>query len=182
MMWKISNSGDPKALAVVDGLGRFSKFGPHYSRRSPGSKTFTGVGRELVLLSECGSAVWAVVHQRIPHPPHSGSSRKGHVRIIKNRYVWRNMLFRNLGTELSSDLIREASRLTYSIWPEKYGSLPGECLRTEVNSKAVKSTNPGYCYICAGWLRGERKRNMLFLYAPENEILWDLGCDLGGPK
>lgn len=50
MTWLLSSSSDPRALAVVDGTGPFAEFGPHYSRRTPGSKTFTGVGREIVLL------------------------------------------------------------------------------------------------------------------------------------
>ena len=48
--WRLSSSSDPLALAVVDGLGKFKRFGPHYSRRTPGSKTFTGVGQEIVLV------------------------------------------------------------------------------------------------------------------------------------
>ena len=55
-MWSLSSSSDPAALAVVDGLGKFHRFGPHYSRRSPGSKTFTGVGQEIVLVSQNGRA------------------------------------------------------------------------------------------------------------------------------
>jgi hypothetical protein len=38
--------------------------GPHYSRRTPGSKTFTGVGQEIVLVTQDFRAVWAVVRQR----------------------------------------------------------------------------------------------------------------------
>lgn len=34
--WRLSSSSDPVALAIVDGLGRWSAAGPHYSRRTPG--------------------------------------------------------------------------------------------------------------------------------------------------
>lgn len=44
MSWLLSSSSDKRALAVVDGLGKFRRYGPHYSRRTPGSKTFTGCG------------------------------------------------------------------------------------------------------------------------------------------
>ena len=64
MRWEISSSSDPRALQVVDGTGPFEGLGPHYSRRTPGSRTFTGVGQEVVLVSSCGRAVWAVVRQR----------------------------------------------------------------------------------------------------------------------
>lgn len=73
--WLLSSSSDPAALAVVDGLGKFARFGPHYSRRTPGSKTFTGVGQEIVLLHSSGRAVWACVRQRTPSLAGTGSSR-----------------------------------------------------------------------------------------------------------
>jgi len=39
-------------------------------------------------------------------------------------------------------------------------------LRTEIGLRHVRSTNPGYCYLMAGWERGETKRDNLFLWAP----------------
>jgi len=48
--WLLSSSSDPRAPAIVDGTGTHKRHGPHYSRRTPGSKTFTGVGREVVLI------------------------------------------------------------------------------------------------------------------------------------
>jgi hypothetical protein len=167
MRWLLSSSSDPKALAVVDGTGRFEGMGAHYSRRSPGSRTFTGCGQEIVLVSECGCAVWAVVRQRTPARAGSGTSRGRKKATDANTvFVWRNMLFRNLGTSLSSDLIRLATVDTYRLWVERYGEMPLEPLRTEVDVTKIKSTNPGYCYQKAGWLKGEQKRNKLFLYAP----------------
>lgn len=165
--WRISSSSDPVALSIVDGTGKHAGNGPHYSRRTPGSKTFTGVGQEVVLVTEDGNAVWAVVYQRTPGKRGSGASRgRNGTTDAAPRFVWRNMLFRNLGAELSSELIKAATRETYRLWHEKYGTLPTERLRTEVDTKAIKSRNPGYCYQCAGWLKGERKGRKLFLYAP----------------
>ncbi len=97
MTWRLSSSSDPAALAIVDGTGEFAQFGAHYSRRSRGSRTFTGVGQEVVLVTNCGRAVWAVVRQRTPAPRGSGSSRGRSGQTAATRYVWRNMLFRNLG-------------------------------------------------------------------------------------
>lgn len=165
-MWLLSSSSDPRALAVVDGLGEFEAHGPHYSRRTPGSRTFTGVGREIVLLHESGRAVWAVVEQRTPAPRGSGSSRGRDGETIARPTVWRNMLFRNLGAGLSSGLIRAATDETYKQWVVRYGSLPATRLRTEIGVRKIRSTNPGACYQLAGWERGPRRRGILFYYAP----------------
>ena len=167
MLWLQSSSSDPRALAVVDGLGLFSAHGPHYSRRSPGSRTFTGVGQEIVLVTECGRAVWACVRQRTPTARGSGASRgRTGVTDERPRYVWRNMLFRNLGAGLSSDLIRAATATTYAAWAERYGSLPEERLRTEVDTRRIRSTNPGCCYLKAGWERDRVVAGKLYLLAP----------------
>jgi hypothetical protein len=169
-MWFLSSSSDPRALAVVDGLGCFEEYGPHYSRRTPGSKTFTGIGQEVVLVSEDCRAVWAVVRQRTPSARGTGSSRgRTGVADPKPRYVWRNMLFRNLESRLgkSSDLIRSAVLKTYEEWVIRYGALPEERLRTEVDTRRVKSRNPGYCYLMAGFAKDRIVRGKLYLYAPE---------------
>lgn len=168
MTWLLSSSSDPMALAVVDGLGPFAEYGPHYSRRTPGSRTFTGIGQEIVLVTDCGRAVWACVYQRTPSRAGSGNSRgRTGEPDTKPRFLWRNMLFRNLGAGRSSDLIKEALETTYREWAIRYGTIPSERLRTEVDVKSVKSENPGYCYIAAGWepigvVRGKR-----YLYAPQ---------------
>jgi len=76
------------------------------------------------------------------------------------------MLFRNLGSALSSDLIRAALPKTYEEWVKRYGALPKERLRTEIDIRAVKSTNPGYCYKMAGWTVDRVVRGKLYLWAP----------------
>lgn len=168
--WLLSSSSDPRALAVVDGLGEFAAHGAHYSRRTPGSRTFTGVGQEVVLVTECGRAVWAVVRQRTPAARGTGASRgRGGEPDRVTRYVWRNMLFRNLGAGLSSDLIRGALAETYRHWLDRYDELPEERLRTEVDTRAIRSTNPGCCYLLAGWERDRVVRGKLYLWAPPRQ-------------
>lgn len=165
--WLLSSSSDRRALDVVDGCGVCEGHGPHYSRRTPGSKTFTGVGREIVLVTDCGRAVWACVYQATPMVRGSGQSR-GRVGETdrKARYLWRNMMFRNLGAGLSSELIKSALDRTYEEWIKRYGGLPAERLRTEVDTTRVKSANPGYCYRMAGWEPDKIVRGKLYLYAP----------------
>lgn len=79
-------------------------------------------------------------------------------------FVWRKYLddggqlgvncaaFRNESDRLSSELIREAVEVAWRRWP-------GERLFTFVDPRKVRSTNPGYCFIRAGWRRcGVTKR------------------------
>ena len=165
--WLLSSSSDRRALDVVDGAGVFAGMGAHYSRRTPGSRTFTGVGQEIVLVTDCGRAVWAVVRQRTPSARGTGGSRgRTGTADTKPRYVWRNMVFRNLGAGLSSDLIHDALAATYREWAKRYGALPLETLRTEIGIKSVRSSNPGYCYKMAGWHSPRVVRGKLYLTAP----------------
>jgi hypothetical protein len=165
-MWSLSSSSDRRALDVVDGMGAFDGAGPHYSRRTPGSKTFTGIGREIVLVTDCGRAVWSVVYQRTPQRRGSGGSRGRAGDRDDAPMVWRNNVFRNLGAGLSSLLIESAVAATLAAWVTRYGGLPAEPLRTEIDTRAVRSTNPGYCYWVAGWRRGECHRGKLIMWAP----------------
>lgn len=172
MRWILSSSSDPVALSIVDGTGQHRGAGAHYSRRTPGSKTFTGVGQEVVLVTEDLTAVWAVVRQRTPTRAGSGASRgRDGQTDTAPTYVWRNMMFRNLGRCLSSDLIWSATIETYHQWASRYGSLPNERLRTEIGIRKIRSTNPGYCYQMAGWKKGPTRRNILFLFAPNPATL-----------
>jgi hypothetical protein len=168
--WRLSSSSDPAALRIVDGTGPFDGCGPHYSRRTPGSKTFTGVGQEIVLVHQDG-AVWAVVRQRVPAPRGSGTSRGRTGMTAETRYVWRNMMFRNLSSLRASELIRSAVMKTARYWVERYGELPTEDLRTEVRISAVRSEVPGYSYRRAGWVKVQKSpRDMLYLRCPRPQL------------
>jgi len=166
-MWQLSSSSDRRALNIVDGTGPHAGCGPHYSRRTPGSKTFTGCGQEIVLVTECGRAVWACVRQRTPVARGAGSARGRGGSGQVTKFVFRNSMFRNLGAGLSSDLIISATEETYRRWVERYGSLPPERLRTEIGIKEIRSTNPGYCYLMAGWTVDRVVRGKRYLWAPE---------------
>jgi len=168
--WQLSSSSDRVALDIVDGTGPWEGNGPHYSRRTPGSKTFTGVGQEIVLVHPSGAA-WAVVRQRTPAPRGTGGSRGRSGETAPTAYVWRNMMFRNLGNERSSDLIRSAVEMTVHSWIDRYGFLPEEPMRTEIDASAVRSDLPGYSYRRAGWKTMKRKGRMLYLRCPGTQIV-----------
>lgn len=73
-------------------------------------------------------------------------------------FVWRKFIdasgqtgvncavFRNCSQWQSSELIRQACALAWWRWPEKR-------LYTYVNADAIRSSNPGYCFLAAGWHR-----------------------------
>jgi DNA modification methylase len=66
-------------------------------------------------------------------------------------------VFRNEGVELSSGLIKEAVAIARRRWPD-------ERFYTYVDADRVRSTNPGYCFIAAGWQRcGETKSGLIVL-------------------
>jgi hypothetical protein len=129
-----------------------SMFERHYSaakslrlRRERGTKLIAGPGFKLVLATPC---------------------RRG-------LFVWRKFLsadgqqgvncavFRNEGAGLSSDLIRAADALADQRWP-------GERHYTYVNPRAVRSTNPGFCFLQAGWRRcGITKHRKLLILERE---------------
>jgi hypothetical protein len=124
-VWREVKDGNDTARTIFDG---------HYSRihyrdgRRP--KLFVGPGEKMVLVTAEADAL----------------------------FIWRKFLsnngqqgvncavFRNESRFLSSDLIREVSRLAWERWP-------GERLYTYVNPRKVKSSNPGYCFTMAGWRR-----------------------------
>jgi hypothetical protein len=71
-------------------------------------------------------------------------------------FVWRKFIsddgqegvncamFRNESSILSSSLILAAEAMAWLRWP-------GERLYTYVNPRKIRSTNPGFCFIKAGW-------------------------------
>jgi len=101
----------------------------HYSRQSVGDKQFVAPGETIVLLSYDLKAlfVW----------------RKAKYRQDNQKGV-ECTIFRNEGKSLSSDLIKEAEQFAWKRWKN-------ERLFTYIDSDKIKSTNPGHCFIKAGW-------------------------------
>ena len=127
--WIEIKDGDERGRRIFDG---------HYSRyvykdgRKP--KLFVGPGEKMVLVTpECDALfVWRKFI--------SGDDQQGINCAI----------FRNESEHLSSDLIQQACGLAWNRWP-------GERLYTYVNAKKIRSTNPGYCFLKAGWRRLEHR-------------------------
>ena len=121
--WVISHDMNPKAQELAD---------RHYSRKTPGSKKgFIGPGEKLVLLSPRGDALFTWLRSRADY---RGDKIDGVNCTI----------FRNEGPVLSSKLILEAEKFAHDRWP-------GLKLFTYVSKAKVKSKNPGWCFIKAGW-------------------------------
>ncbi len=141
--WWRTVDGDAIALDI---------FRRHYSRqvyrdgRRP--RLFVGPGEKLVLLSLDQRAlfVWRKFKDECV------DERTGERQAGVNCAV-----FRREGGIRSSDLIREADDIAWERWP-------GERHYTYVAPKKVRSTNPGYCFLVAGWRRcGTTKSGLVVL-------------------
>lgn len=126
MIWRASHRADPAALILAD---------RHYNRQKIGSPQFVPPGRCVVLLAECGRALWVTSWPFAQYVRHAWAG------------AWVNSCFRNEGAGLSSDLIRQAVAATRSVWePPPLG------LVTFVDAaKTRRKRDPGRCYRRAGF-------------------------------
>ncbi len=120
---------------VKDGDDRVRQiFDRHYSRyryrdgRNP--LLFVGPGAKMVLVTVNLDAIFAW---------RKFISRDGQQGV-------NCAIFRNESEILSSELITEADRLADDRWP-------GERHYTYVDPRRIRSTNPGCCFLKAGWRR-----------------------------
>lgn len=127
MNWYSIKDGNDVARGIFD---------RHYSRRryrdGRRSRKFVGPGEYMVLMNVQGTAllIW-----------------KRFIETGRTEPIGVNCaVFRNESATRSSDLILEAERFAWERWPS-------ERLYTYVNPAAIRSTNPGYCFIVAGWTR-----------------------------
>ena len=125
----------------------------HYSRQQPGSPQFCRPGHNIVLRTALGDAVW-VTWQGIRDDGFD---------------AWECTIFRNESLYLSSELIKEAIQISLETW----GKAPKDGIITTVDSRKVRSINPGCCFKKAGFKRiGETKCNkrIILQYKPEWNI------------
>lgn len=122
-------------------------FKKHYSRyiyadgRDP--KLLIGPGEKLLLINPACTAILAW--------------RKF---MSKNNQIGINCaIFRNESDQLSSELIVAAEKIAWAKWKNE------SRLYTYINSKKIKSTNPGYCFLMAGWKKCgiTKKRKLIIL-------------------
>lgn len=125
-------------IRVRDGhLTALSVFDRHYtSRRKHLRKVaqFVGPGEKCVLLTACARALF--VWRRFIDDMDDGSGKRQEGRCCS--------VFRNEGAGLSSDLIRAADAHAWAEWP-------GERHYTTVDAEEIRSSNPGFCFMQAGW-------------------------------
>jgi hypothetical protein len=125
-------------LPFTDGLIRTHHFDPemafladrHYSRQSPGARQFAGNGEKIVLRDSAGLVLFVWLKQQFRADGLLG---------------FNDQWFRNESSRLASDIILEAETFAF----ERWGG--GEAF-TMVDSRKIKSSNPGCCYKKAGWL------------------------------
>lgn len=129
--WRMARDGDPIALRI---------FGRHYTARAFADgrvrRLFVGPGEKLVLIAHDDSALFA--WRRFV-------SMDDQVGVCCS-------VFRNEGAALSSTLIREADELADGCWPAEVRHY------TYVAPSRVASSNPGYCFLMAGWRRAGRTK------------------------
>lgn len=168
-LWLITDKGDPRALALVDGVTTNGR--PHYSRQKPGSRQFTRNGQNLVFITADGLAVWVTFR---PTP--------GKAARPDGLDAWECVLFRNEGPVRSSALIREAVTLSLALW----APWPRDGFITFIKPECVRSNIPGYCFRRAGWVRwGAAADGKPRLRAPKPHSTrawheWEFAGDRGG--
>lgn len=134
--WRQVFDGNDAARSIYD---------RHYSRRRYADgrkpKLFVGPGEKLVLVTQTWDALFVWRKYK------SDDGQQG-VNCAA---------FRNESERLSSELIFEACEIAWQRWP-------GERLFTYVNPRRIRSSNPGYCFLMAGFRKcGETKRNKLVI-------------------
>lgn len=138
-IWIPVRDGNRTALAIYD---------RHYTSRRAHVRRidqFVGPGEPMVLLSPCARALFVWRKHK---------SDDGQLGVCC-------AVFRNEGAGVSSDLIRAADALAFDRWP-------GERHYTYVDARRIRSTNPGYCFLMAGWRRCgiTKKRRLVILERP----------------
>ena len=134
-IWWLTKDGDRTCLALYE-----RHYSCYHYRDGRKRYLFCGPGEKIVLRTGEGDAL----------------------------FVWRKFkdasgqqgincaVFRNESTHQSSKLIRQADRIADCIWP-------GERHYTYVDSARIRSTNPGCCFLAAGWRRCGRTKGGLIV-------------------
>ena len=135
-LWYLTKDGDVSCIDLYE-----RHYSCYHCKDGRKRTQFVGPGESIVLRTERADAV----------------------------FVWRKFIddsgqqgvncavFRNESPHLSSELVRQADAIADHVWP-------GERHYTFVRAEAVRSANPGYCFIRAGWRRcGKTGSGLLIL-------------------
>ena len=115
----------------------------HYSRRHRGRERYMLPGRKMVLRNTAGTILFGWLWQQ---------------ERMDNQIGFNCAIFRNESARRSSDIILEAESLAFAKWGANR-------VFTYVNPRRIRSTNPGYCFQCAGWHKEGISKNGLILLA-----------------
>lgn len=131
MIWRKVAKSNPIAVSLAN---------RHYSRIAFGKqgRMMGPPGQLLCLLTEDQRAIW------VSHWPYS-------IYALDRLDAYRCTMFRNEGRDLSSSLILEAMRITEEEWNSE--GPPIDQWITWVAPDLISSSNPGYCFKRAGWVR-----------------------------
>lgn len=128
--WITIADGDPRAAAIYSRHYSCHRYGdrrrsdPTYRNRH----LIIGPGEKTLMLGRDGRSIFAW-RRFIDDSGQNGVN---------------NCIFHRESGPLASEQILAGVRFAWSRWP-------GERLYTYVDPDGVRSTNPGYCYIMAGW-------------------------------
>ena len=123
--WQVRSKRDRAALAIFDG---------HYSCQTHPPGEVGPPGRKIVLVSPCERALWC---SHWPDP----------TLTLDKLDAFRCSVFHSTGDGLASEQIEAAMLLTLDRW----GEPPRDGWVTWVDTRKVRSANPGYCFKRAGW-------------------------------
>jgi|SRR5215831_8893479 len=133
----------------------FALYQRHYSAakgarwRRPGNTNVTSAGQTMVLLSQCGRALFVWLRCSIPR--------------LDGQTGVSCAVFRNEGPDLSSDLIREADTLAWRRWPDEarhFTYVDAE----KTTRRRSKRAAAGACFRHAGWREcGASKTGLVLL-------------------
>jgi hypothetical protein len=131
-VWWLTKDGDADCLTL---------YKKHYSAYPYADgrirKLFCGPGEKVVLRTFAGEAFFVWRRFKDDCIDQRTGERQDGINCAA---------FRNEGAHQSSILIRQADAIADCLWP-------GRRHYTYVNSARIKSANPGYCFLRAGWSR-----------------------------
>ena len=134
--WHVTRDGDPSVVAL---------YGRHYSARryrdGRPRRLVVGPDERVVLITSAGDAVLVWRRFRSYDPLARGVNCA---------------IFRHENPEATaSELLRAGEVHARRRWPRE------STLYTYVNAERIRSTNPGYCFLMAGWRRVRRTKSGL---------------------